>query len=98
MVDSPQQRRRKIQVEASDPRQVDYGLLKSMIRDEVSLQVKRQVKALIQPLYQVIMTDPVHATQMHTLPQWAVDLLDDTREETDDEDIMDSNNNDYWGL
>lgn len=65
----PPQKRRVSVGKAKVP-EVDYGILKSMIRDEVDLQVKRQIKQIIQPLYQVIMTDDSYATRMPELPDW----------------------------
>lgn len=88
-------RHRKLRTKVED-KSVDYGVLKSLIRDEVDLQVKRQVKALIQPLYQVVMSDPNWQSQMTSLPQWARDLLDSEIGETEDADILNNTDEDLW--
>lgn len=88
-------RHRKLWTKADD-KPVDYGVLKSLIRDEVDLQVKRQIKTLIQPLYQVIMSDPKWQSQMTSLPQWARELLDSEIGENIDPDILNNTDEDLW--
>ncbi|RKZ87535.1 MAG: hypothetical protein DRQ39_04040 [Gammaproteobacteria bacterium] len=91
--------RRKISVPVED-KKVDYALLKSMIRDEVDLQVNRKLAEVIKPLYQVMMQDSHNALSMQDLPDWAIDLLELSVQKG--EDIpgipFDTNDEDYWGL
>ena len=70
------------------PPSVDYGVLKSLIRDEVELQMKREMKRVIQPLYQVIMSDPTLQNEIHTLPKWAQDLLNESGQVQDTDDHL----------
>jgi len=79
---------------------VDYALLKSLIRDEVDLQVNRKLAEVIKPLYQVIMQDSHNALSMQDLPDWAIELLELSVQKSDTTpDIpYDANDEDYWGL
>ena len=56
---------------------VDYGMLKSLIRDEVALQVDRKIREVIKPLYQVILADDKYTLDQETLAPWLQQLLDD---------------------
>ncbi len=91
--------RRKISVPVED-KKVDYALLKSMIRDEVDLQVNRKLAEVIKPLYQVIMQDSHNALSMQDLPDWAIELLELSvqKGETTPDIPYDANDEDYWGL
>ena len=88
-------RKRRVSLTDEDM-SVDYKLLKSLIRDEVNLQVNRKLKEVIKPLYQVIMTDPRYEDAVTDLPEWARTLLDSVP----DDDLTESwiNSKDGWGL
>lgn len=92
--------RKRVVTVGTDKRLVDYGVLKSMIRDEVTLQVRRQVKEIIQPIYQVIMTDPRYDTQELRLPEWVREMLDNAPDDepNDEGGITTDNDEDFWGL
>ena len=95
MVEIPPPRKRKVSFMDED-KPVDYKLLKSLIRDEVDLQVNRKLKEVIQPLYQVIMTDPRYEDAVTDLPEWARTLLDSVPDDDLTESWIDSE--DGWGL
>ena len=88
-------KRRKI-VLPSAAKAVDYNLLKSIIRDEVDLQVSRKLKEIIKPLYQVIMSDPRYDVSSTILPEWATTLLAESGADSGTERELDVGDEDYW--
>lgn len=86
--------KRKVKV-LEDSKAVDYGIIKSLIRDEVDLQVKRQLKDLVMPLYQVIMTDPRYELSSIDLPEWLRQLADSELGEDDEVPFM-RDDGDIW--
>ena len=78
---------RRVSVEKSAPKDIDYGLIKSLIRDEVTLQVDRKLRTLVKPLYEVIMANDdsgASGDPSLRLPEWAVDLLRDADDDSGD--------------
>ena len=88
-------RKRKVLTKVGS-KDVDYGVLKSLIRDEVSLQVNRKLRDVIKPLYQAMMSDHRYTFSALSLPEWARELLDETIEESWDQDLINSDDEDYW--
>jgi len=88
-------RYRKVKIDKNNPK-VDYGLLKSMIRDEVDLQVKRQIREIIQPLYKIIMSDDRYVTSMPELPEWLQQLAEEGDTPEEDVPFFLRDNEDPW--
>lgn len=78
---------------------VDKAMLKSLIRDEVNLQVERQMRKILKPLYQIILADPRFEDDIPDMPEW-VQQLTEQDEPNDEEELPFYMRDDQsiWGL